>query len=353
MISNLSKLSPKINPLLLQNLQRLYLLRAKVFYNKSLSEQNIDEVFEKINPYADGKGVDILKKFDELFDFKIHNSYPQKQYELLNTSFTDALYITSVSETKNLIQELALIIKALSDLESKVPEELSKIARSNGPLIDMKVKRMYTNWKEYLVPFVDILEKDIKILEKSIPLGAKLETTNEKVNKIIENNQEEKLLQEVNKKYGTNFVSSTDRIVALSQFSPIVELSGSLNNLATVAMKIANDIRFLSSGPRSGFGELSIPENEPGSSIMPGKVNPTQCESLTMVASQVIGNHTAVSVANSSGLFESNTFKPLIANNTIRNIRLLTDGLKSFRTNCVVGIELIDVKIKENLNLLI
>jgi fumarate hydratase class II len=141
--------------------------------------------------------------------------------------------------------------------------------------------------------------------------------------------------------------------VALSQLSPIVELSGFLNNLATVSMKIANDLRFLSSGPRSGYGEMAIPENEPGSSIMPGKVNPTQCESLTMVASQVIGNHTAVSIANSSALFESNNFKPLIANNTLRSIRLLSDGFKSFRTNCAVGIVLLEEKITDNINRLI
>jgi fumarate hydratase class II len=106
-------------------------------------------------------------------------------------------------------------------------------------------------------------------------------------------------------------------------------------------MKFSNDIRFLSSGPRSGFGEMTIPENEPGSSIMPGKVNPTQCESLTMVSAQVIGNHNAVTIANAAGLFESSAYKPLIANNTLRSIILLSDGFRSFRQNCAVGIEYI------------
>jgi fumarate hydratase class II len=149
-------------------------------------------------------------------------------------------------------------------------------------------------------------------------------------------------LKEINHKLGLKMQSAEDRIVALSELTPVVELSASLSNLATVAMKISNDIRFLSSGPRSGFGELSIPENEPGSSIMPGKVNPTQCESLTMVCSQVIGNHTAVFIAHASGLFESNTYKPLIANNTLRNLRLLGDGFRSFRLNCATGINYID-----------
>jgi fumarate hydratase class II len=158
----------------------------------------------------------------------------------------------------------------------------------------------------------------------------------------LEKNKESEILKEINSKFNLQLKPAGDRVVALSEMTPIVELSASLNNLASVAMKIANDIRFLSSGPRSGFGELSIPENEPGSSIMPGKVNPTQCESLTMVACQVIGNHNAVTIANAAGLFESNTYKPLIANNTLRSIRLLSDGLRSFRLNCAVGINYID-----------
>lgn len=158
-------------------------------------------------------------------------------------------------------------------------------------------------------------------------------------------------MNQVNKEFNLGLESADDRIVALSQLSPAVELSGTLNNLASVVMKFANDIRFLSSGPRSGFGECTLPENEPGSSIMPGKVNPTQCESLTMVAAQVIGNHTTVTIANAAALFESNSFKPLIANNTLRSIILLNDGIKSFRLNCAVGIDFIDRKLEENINL--
>jgi fumarate hydratase class II len=150
-----------------------------------------------------------------------------------------------------------------------------------------------------------------------------------------------------------SFTSVKNRINSLSQLSNIVDLSGNLNSLATVLMKISNDIRFLSSGPRSGFGEISIPENEPGSSIMPGKVNPTQCESLTMVAAQVIGCHQAIAIANSSSLFESNTFKPLIANNILRSLKLLSDGVKSFNLNCAKGIDIIEGKMKEHLDNLI
>ncbi len=167
---------------------------------------------------------------------------------------------------------------------------------------------------------------------------------------LLKDQKEEEVLSNLNKTFNLTLKSANDRIVALSEMSSLVELSATLSTLASVLFKFSNDVRFLSSGPRSGFGELAVPENEPGSSIMPGKVNPTQCESLTMVAAQVIGNHTAVTIANSSALFESNSFKPLIGNNTLRSVKLLSDGLRSFRLNCAVGIEIIDNTIQENLN---
>lgn len=115
-------------------------------------------------------------------------------------------------------------------------------------------------------------------------------------------------------------------------------------------MKIANDIRFLGSGPRSGLGELLLPENEPGSSIMPGKVNPTQCEALTMVCAQVMGNQVSVTIGGSNGHFELNVFKPLIASNVIRSIRLIGDAVRSFTNNCLIGIKPNTQRINELLN---
>ena len=130
----------------------------------------------------------------------------------------------------------------------------------------------------------------------------------------------------------------------------MVEFHGTLNTIAVSLMKIANDIRFLGSGPRSGLGELILPENEPGSSIMPGKVNPTQCEALTMICAQVMGNNMAVTVGGSNGHFELNVFKPLIASNTLRSIRLLGDGCRSFVKNCLEGTKPDEKRIKELLN---
>jgi fumarate hydratase class II len=130
----------------------------------------------------------------------------------------------------------------------------------------------------------------------------------------------------------------------------MVEFHGTLNTIAVSLFKIANDIRFLGSGPRSGLGELNLPENEPGSSIMPGKVNPTQCEALTMVCAQVMGNQVAVTVGGMSGHFELNVFKPLIAYNVLHSIRLLGDACQSFVKNCLSGIQPNTTRISELLN---
>ena len=138
---------------------------------------------------------------------------------------------------------------------------------------------------------------------------------------------------------GFRFRTARNKFEALAANDAAVEVSGALNVLAASLMKIANDIRFLGSGPRSGLGELILPANEPGSSIMPGKVNPTQCEALTMVCCQVIGNHTAITVAGSNGHFELNVFKPVIVYNLLQSIRLIADACVSFADNCVAGIE--------------
>ena len=138
---------------------------------------------------------------------------------------------------------------------------------------------------------------------------------------------------------GLPFTSAPNKFEALAAHDAMVEISGVLNTIAVGLTKIANDIRLLGSGPRSGIGELRLPENEPGSSIMPGKVNPTQCEALTMVCAQVMGNHASVTIAGAQGHLELNVFKPVIAYNVLQSIRLLGDAAISFTDNCVVGIE--------------
>jgi fumarate hydratase class II len=146
---------------------------------------------------------------------------------------------------------------------------------------------------------------------------------------------------------GMPFVTAPDKFEALAAHDAIVEASGVLNVLAVSLNKIANDIRFLGSGPRSGLGELILPANEPGSSIMPGKVNPTQCEALTQVCAQVFGNHVTITFAGASGHFELNVFKPVIIYNLLQSIRLLADACTSFVDNCVAGIEADRARIDE------
>jgi fumarate hydratase class II len=148
----------------------------------------------------------------------------------------------------------------------------------------------------------------------------------------------EAFAEEVANMTGIPFVTAPNKFAALACNDEIVSVHGSLNTMACALMKIANDIRFLGSGPRCGLGELSLPENEPGSSIMPGKVNPTQCEAMTMVCAQVMGNHTTITVAGSNGHFELNVFKPVMIYNLLQSIRLLADACDSFRENCVDGI---------------
>ena len=148
---------------------------------------------------------------------------------------------------------------------------------------------------------------------------------------------------------GLPFKSASNKFEAVATQDSIVELSGSLKTLAASLFKIANDIRWLASGPRSGIGEIIIPSNEPGSSIMPGKVNPTQCEAMTMVCTQVLGNDLTISIAGASGNFELNVFRPVIAYNIIQSIRLLNDSCDSFRKNCIDGITPNKDRIKSNL----
>lgn len=166
---------------------------------------------------------------------------------------------------------------------------------------------------------------------------------------------DEAVAKEVANITGLPFQAAPNKFEALAAHDAMVELSGALNTIACSLNKIANDIRLLASGPRSGIGELLLPELEPGSSIMPGKVNPTQCEALTMVCAQVQGNHVATTIGATQGHFELNVFKPMIAANVLRSIRLLADASVSFTLNCVDGIEAnekrIDQLMKESLML--
>ena len=156
-----------------------------------------------------------------------------------------------------------------------------------------------------------------------------------------------RVAEEIAKRTGLPFVTAPNKFESLAAHDAQVELSGQLKTIAASLMKIANDVRLLGSGPRGGLGELNLPANEPGSSIMPGKVNPTQSEAVTMVCAQVFGNDVAVTVSGATGHFELNVFKPVIAYNNLQSIRLLGDASRSFTDNCVLGIEANQARIDE------
>ncbi len=161
---------------------------------------------------------------------------------------------------------------------------------------------------------------------------------------------DKKIVKEIKNYTKIPFRPAKNKFAELAAHDSIVNFSGTLNTCAVALMKISNDIRFLGSGPRAGYGELILPENEPGSSIMPGKVNPTQCEAVTMVCVKVIGNHTGITLAGSHGHFELNVFKPLIAHNILQSIDLLADSTKNFSIYCVRGIKANKKKIKDHLD---
>ena len=161
---------------------------------------------------------------------------------------------------------------------------------------------------------------------------------------------DKQIINEIRKITKIPFKPATNKFAALASHDPIVNFSGTMNTTAVCLMKIANDIRFLGSGPRAGYGELILPENEPGSSIMPGKVNPTQCEAVTMVCVKVIGNHNGITMAGSHGHFELNVFKPLIIHNILQSIHIMSDSVKSFSKFCVSGLKADKKRIKNLLD---
>jgi fumarate hydratase class II len=252
-----------------------------------------------------------------------------------NDSFPTAMHIAAAMEINNnllpSLKELHAALKAKADEFN----DIIKIGRTH--LQDATPLTLGQEFSGYVTQ----IEYGIKRIESTLPRVYMLAQGGTAVGTGLNTyiGFAEKIAAEIAKLTGLPFVTAPNKFEALAAHDALVECHGALNTVAVSLMKIANDIRLLGSGPRCGLGELLLPENEPGSSIMPGKVNPTQCEALTMVCAQVIGNQTAVSVGGSNGHFELNVFKPVIIKNVLQSVRLLGDGARSFTKNCVVGIE--------------
>lgn len=252
-----------------------------------------------------------------------------------NDTFPTAMHVASVLQiTQKLIPALKELREALDKKRAEF-DDIIKIGRTH--LQDATPLTLGQEFSGY----VQQLDNSIARAEGVLPRLSKLAQGGTAVGTGLNTYKgfDVAVAAEISKITGDKFETAPNKFEALASHDAMVEASGALNTIAASFMKIANDIRYLGSGPRCGLGELSLPENEPGSSIMPGKVNPTQCEALTMVAAQVMGNNTTISIAGSNGQFELNVFKPVLAKNLLQSIRLLADGARSFTKNCVVGIE--------------
>jgi fumarate hydratase class II len=252
-----------------------------------------------------------------------------------NDSFPTAMHIAAVEEIEHkLIPALTALHEALA-AKSVAFGKIVKIGRTHlqdaTPLTLGQEFSGYAKQVEYGIARVKTaLPRLLQLAQGGTAVGTGL---NAKIGFA------ETFAEEVATITGLPFVTAENKFEALAAHDALVEASGALNTLAASFMKIANDVRLLGSGPRCGIGEIHLPENEPGSSIMPGKVNPTQSEAMTMVAAQVMGNHVTVTIAGATGHFELNVFKPVIIFNVLQSIRLLADAADSFTRNCVVGIE--------------
>ncbi|QFT76392.1 class II fumarate hydratase [Erythrobacter sp. THAF29] len=263
-----------------------------------------------------------------------------------NDTFPTAMHIAAASET---IEKLVPALKHLHgalDEKATAFADIVKIGRTH--LQDATPLTLGQEFSGYAKQ----IEYGVARIENALPRVLELAQGGTAVGTGINSKAgfAEKFAEEVANTTGLDFVTAPNKFEALAAHDALVELSGALNAVAVSCMKIANDIRLLGSGPRSGLGEIALPANEPGSSIMPGKVNPTQCEALTMVCAQVMGNAVSVSVAGSHGHLELNVFKPVMIYNVLQSIRLLSDSARSFTDKCVVGIEANTARIEKLMN---
>lgn len=265
----------------------------------------------------------------------VHPNDDVNKAQSSNDSFPTAMHIAVAEQAQNhLIPSLLGLQKSLQKKQKEF-ESIVKIGRTH--LMDATPLTLGQEFSGYVVQIENAilrvksgLTRVYELAQGGTAVGTGLNTHPDFAVKVA---------SAIAKETGVPFVTARNKFEALASHDALVEMSGQLKTIACSLMKIANDIRMMGSGPRSGIGELNLPANEPGSSIMPGKVNPTQCEAITMVAAQVIGNDMAVAVGGATGHFELNVFKPVIVFNVLNSIRLIADASRSFAENCIDGIE--------------
>ena len=312
----------------------------KVWQTGSGTQTNMN-----VNEVIANRAIEILKG-KKGTKKPVHPNDHVNKSQSTNDVFPTAMHISVATETINkLLPGLKLLENALKKKSIEF-KKIVKIGRTHlQDATPLTLGQEFSGYYEQLKKSIERIKFSIKdilfLAQGGTAVGTGLNT---------KKNFDKKITREISKYCKIPFKPAPNKFSELAAHDAIVSFSGALNSCAVALMKISNDIRFLGSGPRAGYGELILPENEPGSSIMPGKVNPTQCEAVTMVCVKVIGNHTGISIAGTHGHFELNVFKPLIAHNVLQSIDIMADSVKNFSLYCVKGIKANKVKIKEHLD---
>jgi len=312
----------------------------KVWQTGSGTQTNMN-----VNEVIANRAIEILrgKKGTKI---PVHPNDHVNKSQSTNDVFPTAMHISVATETlTKLLPNLKILEKELKKKSIQF-KKIIKVGRTHlQDATPLSLGQEFSGYYSQLNKSINRIELALKEIFYLAQGGTAVGTgINSK------KNFDKKIINEIKKFTKIPFKPARNKFAELAAHDSIVNFSGSLNTCAVALMKISNDIRFLGSGPRAGYGELILPENEPGSSIMPGKVNPTQCEAVTMVCSQVIGNHSGITLAGSHGHFELNVFKPMIIHNILQSIDLIADSTKNFALYCVKGIKADKKKIQEHLD---
>ena len=276
----------------------------------------------------------------------VHPNDDVNKSQSSNDVFPTAMHVAAViAVSTQLIPELKSLHSVLA-AKAEAYRDIVKIGRTHlQDATPLTLGQEISGWAA-------MLQYNLKHLENSLPHLSELALGGTAVGTGLNTHPEYavRVAKKIAELSGQPFVTAPNKFEALATCDALVHAHGALKGLAASLMKIANDVRWLASGPRCGIGEIAIPENEPGSSIMPGKVNPTQCEAMTMLCAQVMGNDVAVNIGGASGNFELNVFRPMVIHNFLQSVRLLADGMRSFNEHCAVGIEQNRERISQLLN---
>ncbi|MBT0394100.1 class II fumarate hydratase [Morganella morganii subsp. morganii] len=276
----------------------------------------------------------------------VHPNDDVNKSQSSNDVFPTAMHVAAViAVSTQLIPELKSLHSVLA-AKAEAYRDIVKIGRTHlQDATPLTLGQEISGWAA-------MLQYNLKHLENSLPHLNELALGGTAVGTGLNTHPEYavRVAKKIAELSGQPFVTAPNKFEALATCDALVHAHGALKGLAASLMKIANDVRWLASGPRCGIGEIAIPENEPGSSIMPGKVNPTQCEAMTMLCAQVMGNDVAVNIGGASGNFELNVFRPMVIHNFLQSVRLLADGMRSFNEHCAVGIEPNRERISQLLN---